>query len=328
MNTEKLVSIIVSFYNEERFLGEAIQSVLDSTYTNFELILVDDGSTDESEKVVKSFDDNRIVYIKLETNKGQGNGRNVGLSRARGDYIGFFDGDDLIDKYKLEKQVAYLNENEDIVLVGGGCAYITMDGDIYQEAAETRFLNDEEIKAQMLFSNVIACGGGALFRRSIIDDYGLTFDVSIRSSQDYKFFIDCLKCGKVANLSERLFYYRRGDGRYVSQTTKIRERNWELYHQNMIGIFQHAWTERGFEFSEEDARFIYEHFYGKKTIDIKDRRFNKNLKRRIQRQIESLGLAEGKKIIEYYEEIENARFSKTDIKSICKKIGKRIKGRR
>ncbi len=99
------VSIIIPTYNREHLLGRAIQSVLDQTYQNFELIIVDDGSTDDTEKLVKSFNSEKIRYIWHGENKGPSAARNTGIQSAKGDYIAFQDSDDEWMPRKLEKQM-------------------------------------------------------------------------------------------------------------------------------------------------------------------------------------------------------------------------------
>lgn len=106
-----LISIITPVHNKEKYLGECIKSILSQTYTNFELIIVDDYSTDDSLKVVNSFSDERIKIIKNSENRGAAYSRNVALKEAKGDYIAFIDGDDIWDKEKLESQHSFMVDN-------------------------------------------------------------------------------------------------------------------------------------------------------------------------------------------------------------------------
>ncbi len=106
-----LVSIIVPNYNSEKFLKETIDSVLAQTYENWELLIVDDCSTDGSVEIIRSYKDSRIVLYENETNCGAAYSRNVALQKARGKWIAFLDSDDLWTEEKLEKQVAFMEEN-------------------------------------------------------------------------------------------------------------------------------------------------------------------------------------------------------------------------
>lgn len=106
----KLVSIIMPSFNTAQHISCAIQSVLDQTYKSFELIIVDDGSTDHSKEIIQSFDDTRIVFIALEKNQGPQYVRNLALSKAKGEYIAFLDSDDFWEKDKLEKQIDFMEK--------------------------------------------------------------------------------------------------------------------------------------------------------------------------------------------------------------------------
>lgn len=304
---EALVSIIVSFYNEERFLGKCIQSVLDSSYQNFELILVNDASTDSSEEVVKSFSDTRIKYIKVNRNQGQTHGRNEGLNVAKGDYIGFFDGDDILDKEKIRRQVKYLNDNPEIVLVSGSYAQIDIEDNIVIPKVSVRHFDDMSIRVHMLFENCIPCGGGALFRKCVVDEYNIRNDENLRDTEDYKFFVDCLECGKVANIDDVLFYYRHDDS-YISQTRKLMSAREKTRDMEMISLFLYAWNKRGINLNEKEARMIYRNFYDKKRFKYSDVYKSKKIKHKIANS--NIQEKEKKEILRVYEEIEKHRMPK------------------
>ena len=109
---DELVSIIMPSYNTAKFISETIDSVLMQTYTNWELIIVDDCSTDNTDEVVKSFlSDDRIKYIKNEKNSGAAFSRNRALREANGKWIAFLDSDDLWHPEKLEKQIRFMEKN-------------------------------------------------------------------------------------------------------------------------------------------------------------------------------------------------------------------------
>lgn len=109
----ELVSIIIPTYNTEKFIGLTIQSVQNQTYQNWEMILVDDASTDQTVKIINDFaeKDNRIKLYKLEKNSGNGIARNLALEKATGKYIAYLDADDLWFPMKLEKQIRFLKDN-------------------------------------------------------------------------------------------------------------------------------------------------------------------------------------------------------------------------
>lgn len=108
---EELVSIIMPSYNTGKFIGETINSVIDQTYINWELIIVDDCSSDNTDEIVKNIKDSRIVYLKNEKNMGAAVSRNRALREAKGKWIAFLDSDDLWKENKLEKQIKFMKDN-------------------------------------------------------------------------------------------------------------------------------------------------------------------------------------------------------------------------
>lgn len=111
MMENSLVSIIMPSYNTAKYIGESIDSVIEQTYKNWELIIVDDCSTDNTDEVVAQYDDSRIIYLKNEKNSGAAVSRNKALRVAKGEWIAFLDSDDLWDTTKLEKQLKFMIDN-------------------------------------------------------------------------------------------------------------------------------------------------------------------------------------------------------------------------
>ena len=110
-NESELISVIMPVYNTDRYITEAINSVLNQTYQDIELIVIDDASNDNSSKIINSFNSSKIKYIKLEKNSGAANARNVGINQSSGNIICFIDSDDIWEIEKLEKQYKFLKEN-------------------------------------------------------------------------------------------------------------------------------------------------------------------------------------------------------------------------
>lgn len=106
-----LVSIIIPVYNAENYISDTIENILQQTYKNYEIILIDDKSTDNSLEIMKKYTCDNIVVIELPENKGPAIARNIGVKAAKGRYICFQDADDLWDKEKLEKQIKFMKEN-------------------------------------------------------------------------------------------------------------------------------------------------------------------------------------------------------------------------
>lgn len=297
MNEDKKVSVILCFYNEEKYLAKSIDSVLTQTYSNFELILVNDGSTDHSEEIVKNYHDNRIVYKTYEGNKHLAYARNRGLELATGDYIAFFDGDDIMVSNKLEKQVSYLNEHKDIMIVSGGFSYMDSEGNVEKKIIEPRYLDDEHIRAFFLFGNCIA-NGATMFRREVIDKYHLYLDESNSASEDWRYWISVLPYGKFANMNECFYYYRVNHG---SKAKSIMKKDEQEYYNKVNEILEVAWKTRGFLLNTEDISFIHKFLCELVRIwKPKDIVCGINLYKKIKRQISNLSLKEGNVILQLF----------------------------
>ena len=149
-----LVSIIMPSYNTAKYIGESIQSVLAQTYTNWELIIVDDCSTDNTDEVVASIKDSRIRYLKNDKNSGAAVSRNRALREARGRWIAFLDSDDLWLPSKLESQIRLLGEHDDAAVAFSYYEKISEQGEragrIIKSPAQVTY-------RQLLRGNVIGC---------------------------------------------------------------------------------------------------------------------------------------------------------------------------
>lgn len=312
MNENKLVTQILCFFNEEKYLENAINSILNQSYTNFELILIDDGSTDGSRKIAESFQDDRIVHVFNQENHGLAWCRNQGLSLAKGELIGFVDADDIARREKLNKMVDFLNCHEDVLVLSGG--YIEIDKYGNKRPYKSRVVcGDDNIRAHMLFGNCIT-GPCALFRRTVIDQYHIVHDASMRTSQDFFFWHMCLQYGKFENLYEPLMYYRVG---HNSQATRSVKRNPERNEKFMLKIFQYAWKSRGFCLKKDEIKYIYQYLYETKCMEtIKDYIKGYKLYRKIKSQETALNLQEGSLILLIYKNC----MKKCVLKSIKRKL--------
>ncbi|MCF6276338.1 MAG: glycosyltransferase [Candidatus Magasanikbacteria bacterium] len=200
------ISIIMINYNRTEYIKEAIQSVLDQSLKDWELVIVDDGSTDSSENIIKSFSekDDRIVYFKNEENLGIVYSRNKTLKNSKADLVAVLDSDDIwVDNFKLEKQVGKFKENKNLVLVGGGVIEIDKNG-----KEKKRYLNpnsDEKIRKNILFKNPFA-HSSVMFKKSIVEGVGGYNNLEI--GEDYDLWLRLGKEGKFLNLDDYLVKYR------------------------------------------------------------------------------------------------------------------------
>jgi glycosyltransferase involved in cell wall biosynthesis len=191
------VSVIIPVYNGETFLAEAVESVQQLNYHPLEILIVDDGSTDGTAGIAKSFQgDVRYVY---QQNQGPAAARNTGLKMARGNIIAFLDADDLWPKNKLEIQLACLAANPSVEIVGGYIKYMPLS----DSAADTQLLVEF---AEPIVSFHL---GGAIFRKSVFDRIGL-FDEKLRYSEDVDWFMRAWEKGvSMVVLKQVTLFYRR-----------------------------------------------------------------------------------------------------------------------
>lgn len=295
MREQKLVTQVLCYYNEEKYLRESIASILNQSYSNLELILVDDGSMDRSRNIAKEFCDDRIVHVFNEENHGPAWCRNQGLALARGEYIGFLDADDIAKKDKIEKMACYLDSHEDVLVVSGGYVFIDKFGRCLSQKVGV-ICDDLDIRAFMLFGNCVA--SAALFRRIIVDKYHIQQNAKMRTSQDYFFWHECLNYGRFHNLNEPLYCYRIG---HNSQCNRSRKRDPKQYEEILQKIFRYAWKKRGFYLNRNEIEYIYKHFYKNECIQtITEWGKGYRLYNKIKKQAEKLKLDEGQKILEIY----------------------------
>jgi len=195
------VSVILPTFNGSRFVRDAIESIQQQDFQDWELIVVDDGSRDATEEIVKklSLVDKRIRYLKNQQNFGIQKSLNRGLQEARGEYIARIDDDDTwIDPEKIKKQVEFLDSHPAYVLVGTGTVVANEKGkELY------RFLNletDEEIRNRLLAKNCFT-HSSVLFRKAAALKFGgYSEDPSVRHIEDYDLWLKLGTIGKLANL--------------------------------------------------------------------------------------------------------------------------------
>lgn len=205
MNKKLKVSVLMSVYNGEMYLKEAIESILKQTYKNFEFLIIDDASTDSSLKIIKSFKDKRIKVFRNKNNLGLTKSLNIGIKLAKYKYIARMDADDISLKDRLKKQVLYLEEHPDCLLVATKVRVIDSSGNPgLPWEADFTFSESKSIKAYLPIDNCIA-HPSVMFRK---DDFGL-YNEDYKNSQDYAKWLELVLKGYILEkLDEELLLYR------------------------------------------------------------------------------------------------------------------------
>ena len=237
-----MVTVYIPVFNGELYIKQAIQSVLNQSFSDFELLIIDDGSTDKTGEIVQSIQDDRVRYIELSENKGNCYAANIALKEAKGKYIARLDADDLMLKNRLKSQVSFMDANPDVVLSGGSVRLMSNEektGNIWSYKAV-----HEDIMPSFLFK----CGvlqGCSILRREGVQENQIYYDESNAHSyaEDFDFFYRLSKHGKLGNIDDVLIYYRRHEGNI---TKKLKDKAAQLKQGN----FERVLIDMGFAQSE------------------------------------------------------------------------------
>ena len=204
------VTILLPVYNAEQTVSETIDSILVQTYSNFELLIINDGSDDRSEEIITSYSDKRIRYYANQENRGLIYTLNRGIEIAEGDYIARIDADDLMLKNRLEVQVDYMERHLDVVALG--TAMTVMQGN----RRKAHCPPVRHIEAYMYYGCPLI-HPSAIIRKAVLWEHHIKYDYDYKHAEDYKFWYDLSKVGRLVNISDRLLIYRVSD----SQVSKV-----------------------------------------------------------------------------------------------------------
>lgn len=219
------VSIIMPCYNSEKYIEKAIQSVLEQTYRNFELIIIDDDSTDKTWEIIEQYakKDFRVICTKKDENeKGISKSMNKGIEMARGKYITRMDSDDIIIPEKILRQVQFLDENEEYGICSVNIAMMDNLGNVYNE----NVYPEQKVPSEwtFLWTNPVP-NAPCMYRTSIIKGNNITFS-NLRTAEDYDFLEKLITKTKVYMINLPLYYYR-----YNEKST---------YNRNRIETFKNS----------------------------------------------------------------------------------------
>lgn len=209
------VSVLIPFYNRASYLRDAIDSVLKQSFTDFEILALDDGSTDDSAEIVNQYKDSRIQLLRSDKNLGIPATRNRGIAAAKGEYLAFLDSDDLALPERLAHQVAFLDKNPDHAAVGSWIEWIDKSGKKTGKV-KRKPTSPEQINAERLFRSGLE-NSTAMARTKIMQAYPHREDMILGS--DYDLWARVAADHKIAALPEILVYRREHETRATQ--TKI-----------------------------------------------------------------------------------------------------------
>lgn len=244
------ISVIMPFYNAERFLSLAIESVLNQTFKDFEFIIINDASTDKSDDIVRRYlNDSRIIYVVNDRNKKITANLNRGLDLAKAEIIARMDGDDICEIDRFEKQYEFLEKNKEISIVGSGAILIDESGEFLEKKSKP--LADTEIRENaFIYSPFIH--PAVMFRKEIVFSLG-KYDERYIWAQDYALWLKWLAFGnKGANLAQALIQYR------IHQNSSSKEA--PALARIILKIRKEAWQNGWCKHSFKNIFFMYVHF--------------------------------------------------------------------
>ena len=202
------VSVIIPTYNREKYIKKALESVFLQSFQDFEIIVVDDGSTDNTKEVLKPYIEAGKVKYLYQQNLRVSKARNNGIKHAQGKYIALLDSDDYwLENQKLEKQVTFFEKHQDAVLTSGGIIRITEAGKEISKILNPQ--SDENIRKNMLFSCLFA-PSGVMFKKSLWEKIGGFNEIS-DLSEAWEFFMELGKYGSLYNFQDYFVAYLQGD---------------------------------------------------------------------------------------------------------------------
>jgi len=226
MNTSPKVTVLMPVYNVALYVTEAINSILNQTFKDFELLIINDGSTDSTREEVLKFSDPRIRFVENEHNIGLANTLNRGIELAQGEYIARMDGDDISLPERLAKQFAILDSLPNIDICGAGYRFFGS-----RNYSAIYPAQHEEIKIGLLFG---CCMIIPLFRRQSIINAGLRYNQEYFPAEDYHFWTECVHELNMYNIPEILFLYRM----HSTQVSEVMTNQSEMSNTVRISYFK------------------------------------------------------------------------------------------
>lgn len=234
MKTPK-VSVLMPIYNGEKFLRQAIDSILTQTFKDFEFLIIDDGSVDKTAHILKTYKDSRMQIITHKTNKGLIFSLNQGIKIAKGKYIARMDADDISLPDRFIKQVKFMENNPKVAVCGTWIKLINnKNNDIWQPPSDHK-----TIKSLSLFYSSIY-HPTALIRNDTLKRHGLSYNSSFIHAEDYELWVRIMEYAKVVNLKETLLLHRihpNKVGNIINQIQVESANRVRLYQLHKLGIF-------------------------------------------------------------------------------------------
>ncbi|GEN51437.1 glycosyltransferase family 2 protein [Alkalibacterium pelagium] len=232
-----MISVVIPTHNRSELLTRAVESALNQTHKDIEIIVVSDGSTDNTEEVMKAYQqrENNIKFISVFPGKGANNARNEGIRASEGEYIAFLDDDDEWAPHKLESQLSVFNSDSSIGMVYTGINVIYVKEDLTYYSLSGK---GGDLSKDILLKNVIGATPSVMIKKEILDQSGF-FDVDMPAKQDYDLWIRVCQLTNVGYVDEPLVnYYNYSGEKQISLSTEKHERAIEMIDKKYSSLFK------------------------------------------------------------------------------------------
>lgn len=193
-------------YNVEKYISIAVQSILNQTFENFELIIIDDASTDKTYNIINQFSDKRIIKLQNKSNRGIANTLNESFKLAQGKFIARMDGDDISKPDRFEKQLDFMKSNPELIISGSCMELINREGELIK--VQEKKIGKEEIKLGLFFGYTSLAHPSIIIRKQLLDLFCLRYDSAFQYAEDFDLYCRSTQYAPMDNLRESLIQYR------------------------------------------------------------------------------------------------------------------------
>lgn len=259
MNSNPTISVIMSTYNTpDEWLEASVNSILNQTYSDFEFIIIDDCSTTDLNVIKEKCIDDRIVWLRNEENIGLTKSLNKALAIAKGKYIARMDSDDISLPERFEVQAKFMDEHPEIIVCG---SYRRAFGKENKDEIWNIPVTREEQQVQLFFYNCGITHPTAMFRKSMLDEFGIRYNENYKKAQDYGIWVQCTRYAPMAMIHKVLLQYRKSDGQVTANRSGVK------VYDSMVKIDQ--LVAMGLDVTEEEKEMHIRFCDNKNIRDVK-----------------------------------------------------------
>lgn len=255
-----LVTVFITAYNSEKYISESLESVINQTYKNLEILIIDDGSSDDTNKIIRTYKDKRIRLITNDENMGIPFNRIKSVEIARGEFLAILDADDVSMLNRIENQVKFMNENKEVLVAG---SFYKIFGNKIINRKYRLNLDSDEMKISLIFRNPLL-NSSSIIRLNKIKELGINYNHKYFVAQDYGLWADISKVGEIVNIPQVLVNYRFGH----NNITKLSSQKKSLQRKKVIDCIHNDLLDHyGFDLNIREKE-IFNNFFNENEPEI------------------------------------------------------------